>query len=198
MLDAHDANIPHAWIAGDSEFGRVAAFRKGLRDRGERYCLDVPSGTVARDLEARPPRRRSRKTRRRAVPFTRVDAWAADVRPSRWKRFKVRPKGPIRRRSGPAGDGEKGPIEVEAVETRVRTKYQQRPGPGQQRIGPEERLVVIRSTGSDSRVWYTLSNAPSEVPLAELVRAHAERHRIEQVFEEAKAEGPIPLRFARS
>jgi SRSO17 transposase len=168
MLDAHDANIPHKWIAGDSEFGRVAAFRKGLRDRGERYCLDVPSDTVVRDLEAHPPRRRSRKTRRRAVPFTRVDAWVADIRPSRWKRFKVR-------------DGEKGPIEVEAVETRVRTKYQQR-------IGPEERLVVIRSTGSDPRVWYTLSNAPSEIPLADLVRAHAERHRIEQVFEEAKGE----------
>ena len=168
MLDAHGEDIPHGWIAGDSEFGRVAAFRKGLRDRGERYCLDVPSDTVVRDLEARPPRRRSRKTRRRAVPFRRVDAWVANIRPSRWKRFKVR-------------DGEKGPIEVEAVETRVRTKYERR-------IGPEERLVVIRSVEASPRVWYTLSNAPPEVPLAEPVRVHAERHRIEQVFDEAKGE----------
>ena len=168
MLDAHGGDIPHGWIAGDSEFGRVAAFRKRLREGRGRYCLDVPCDTVVRDLEARPRRRRSRKTRRRAVPFRRVDAWMAGIRPSRWKRFKVR-------------DGEKGPIEVEAVETRVRTKYEQR-------IGPEERLVAIRSVEEHPRVWYTLSNAPPDVPLAELVRVHAERHRIEQVFEEAKGE----------
>jgi SRSO17 transposase len=169
MLDAHGRGIPHGWIAGDNEFGRVAAFRKGLRDRGERYVLDVPCDTLVRDLNARRPRRRKAgKGRKRAIPFQRVDAWVAGIRPSRWKRFKVR-------------DGEKGPIEVEAVETRVRTKYQQR-------SGPEERLVVIRSVEACPRVWYTLSNAPSDVPLAELVRVHAERHRVEQVFDEAKGE----------
>jgi len=168
MLDAHGGDIPHGWIAGDDEFGRVQAFRKGLRERRERYVLDVPCDTVVRDLEARRPRRRSRKTRRRAIPFRRVDAWVTGIRPSRWKRFKVR-------------NGERGPIEVEAVGTRVRTKYEQR-------IGPEERLVVIRSVEDRPRVWYTLSNAPSDVPLAELVRVHAERHRVEQVFEEAKGE----------
>ena len=176
MLDAHGMDIPHGWIAGDDEFGRPAAFRKGLRERGERYCLDVPCDTLVRDLEVRRPRRRSRKTRRREVPFRRVDAWVARIRPSHWKRFKVR-------------DGEKGPIEVEAVETRVRTKCQQRSGPpkGRAQRG-EERLVVIRSVEEHPRVWYTLSNAPDEVPLAVLVRVHAERHRIERVFEEAKGE----------
>ncbi len=168
MLDAHGEGIPHGWIAGDNEFGRVAAFRKGLRERRERYVLDVPCDTVVRDLEARRPRRRSRKTRRRAIPFRRVDACVKGLAPSHWKRFKVR-------------DGERGPIEVEAVETRVRTKYEQR-------IGPEERLVVIRSVEERPRVWYTLSNAPGEVPLADVVRVHAGRHRIEQVFEEAKGE----------
>ncbi len=169
MLDANGGDIPHGWIAGDNEFGRVGAFRKGLRDRGERYCLDVPCDTVVRDLNARRPRRKKAgKGRKREVPFRRVDAWVTGLAPSRWKRFKVR-------------DGEKGPIEVDAVETRVRTKYEQR-------IGPEERLVVIRSVEACPRVWYTLSNAPSDVPLAVLVRVHAERHRIEQVFEEAKGE----------
>jgi len=176
MLDAHGRDIPHGWITGDDEFGRPAAFRKGLRGRGERYCLDVPCDTLVRDIEVRRPRRRSRKTRRREVPFRRLDAWVKGLAPSRWKRFKVR-------------DGEKGPIEVEAVETRVRTKYQQRSGPpkGRARRG-EERLVVIRSVEEHPRVWYTLSNAPGEVSLAVLVRVHAERHRIEQVFEEAKGE----------
>ncbi len=169
MLDAHGDDIPHGWIAGDDEFGRVQAFRKGLRDRSERYCLDVPCDTLVRDLTARRPRRKKAgKGRKREVPFRRVDAWVKGLAPSRWKRFKVR-------------DGEKGPIEVEVVETRVRTKYQQR-------IGPEERLVVIRSVEERPRLWYALSNAPPDVPLAEPVRVHAERHRIEQVFEEAKGE----------
>lgn len=181
MLDANGAGIPHGWIAGDDEFGRAAAFRRGLRERGERYCLDVPCDTLVRDLRARRPRRRSRKGRKREVPFVRVDSWTKAVAPSRWKRFKVRPEGPLSVQSGPAGDGEKGPIEVEAIETAVRTKYEQR-------IGPEERLVVIRSVEEKPRVWYTLSNASLEKPLAELVRVHAERHRIEQVFEEAKGE----------
>ena len=42
MLDAHGGDMPHGWIAGDDEFGRVQAFRKGLRERRERYVLDVP------------------------------------------------------------------------------------------------------------------------------------------------------------
>jgi SRSO17 transposase len=168
MLDAHGEDIPHGWIAGDNEFGRVQAFRKGLRDRGERYCLDVPSDTLVRDLGRRRPRRRSKKGRKRKVPFMRVDEWTKALRRSRWERFKVR-------------DGEKGPIEVEAVETRVRTMEGRK-------IGPEERLVVVRSVEEHPRVWYTLSNAPADCPLAEIVRVHAERHRIEQVFDEAKGE----------
>ena len=168
MLDEHGGAIPHGWIAGDEEFGRPQAFRAGLRGRGERYCLDVPSDTLVRDLGRRRPPRRSKKGRKREVPFVRAGKWVKKLPRSRWTRFKVR-------------DGEKGPIEVEAVGTRVRTKYEQR-------IGPEERLVVIRSVGAEPRVWYTLSNAPPEVPLAELVCVHAERHRIEQVFEEAKGE----------
>lgn len=168
MLDEHGGDIPHGWIGGDDEFGRTQAFRKGLRDRGERYVLDVPCDTLVRDLSRRRPPRRSKKTRKREVPFVRVDEWTKGLPRSRWKRFKVR-------------DGEKGPIEVEAVEVRVRTKYQQR-------TGPEERLVVTRSVEEHPRVWYTLSNAPSEVPLVVLVRVHAERHRIEQMFEEAKGQ----------
>jgi hypothetical protein len=181
MLDAHGAGIPHGWIAGDEDFGRPQAFRKGLRDRGERYVLDVPCDTLVRDLGRRRPPRRSKQGPKRKVPFVRVDGWTKGLTRSRWKRFKVRPDGPLLQRSGPAGDGEKGPIEVEAAETRVRTMEGRK-------IGAEEGLVVIRSVEEHPRVWYTLSNAPPDVPLADLVRAHAERHRIEQMFEEAKGE----------
>ncbi len=46
---------------------------------------------------------------------------------------------------------------------RVRAKQENR-------IGPEERLVVIRSVG-ESRTDYALTNADDKVPLAEMVRA---------------------------
>ena len=54
--------------------------------------------------------------------------------------------------------------------------------------GPRERLVVIRSVEKDPRTWYVLSNAAKDIPLAAIVGAHGERHRIEQLFKEGKGE----------
>jgi hypothetical protein len=45
----------------------------------------------------------------------------------------------------------------------------------ERRIETEERLVLIRPMG-ESRVDYTLTKAGAEVPLAEPVRAHHQRH----------------------
>src|SRR5262249_9762577 len=42
------ADLPHGWVAADDEFGRVLAFRAGLRQRRERYVLDVPCNTLVR------------------------------------------------------------------------------------------------------------------------------------------------------
>ena len=85
------------------------------------------------------------------MPFGRVDAWAARQPEGRWTRLTVR-------------GGEKGPLRVDAMAVRVRTKLERR-------IGPEERLVVIRTVEAKPRVHYALSNAGPEVPLEELVRA---------------------------
>jgi SRSO17 transposase len=160
-------NLPHAWVAGDDEFGRVVACRAGLRKRRERYVLDVPAATWIRDLEARAPRRRPRRNRK--VPFLRADQWAARQPASRWRRFRVR-------------DGEKGPVEVEAMTTRVRTKADGRISP------TEERLLVIRTFEPKPEISYALSNADPAVPLGELVRVKYQRHRIEEVFERGKGE----------
>jgi SRSO17 transposase len=121
-----------------------------------------------RDLEQRrPPREKAGVGRKCEVPFRRADAWAARQPESRWERIAAR-------------DGEKGPLEVEAMIVRVRTKEDRR-------IGPEERLVVIRPVG-ESRIDYALTNAGPEVPLAEVVRAQRQRHRIEEVFGAGKGE----------
>jgi hypothetical protein len=77
-------------------------------------------------------------------------------------------------------DAEKGPLEVEAMTARVQTKQDGR-------VGPEERLIVLRTVG-EPKIDYALANAAPAVPLAELVRVQRQRHRIEEVFEAGKGE----------
>ena len=169
MLLRHGQDFPHAWIVADDELGRSAAFRAALREQSERYIVDVPSNTSVRDLEAaRPRRRKAGQGRKRETPFCRVDAWLKRQAPCRWQRLKVR-------------DGEKGPLEVLALRVRVRTKEEGH-------VGPEETLLVTRSVEETPKTSYSLTNASADVALEELVRVKHERHRVEQLFEEAKGE----------
>lgn len=178
LLDRSLPGLPHGWIVGDDEFGRASEFRAGLRQRHERYVLDVPCNTTIRDLQRRrPPRRKAGVGRKREVPFVRADAWAASQPASRWERITVR-------------DGEKGPLQVEAMSVPVRARQEGR-------IGPEERLIVIRSVG-ESRTDYALSDAGPEVPLAELVRVQRQRHRIEELFEAGNGEAGLDHYEVRS
>ena len=168
MIQGHGCNLPHRWITGDDEFGRVVELRRLLRQRNESYLLDVPCTTPVRDLERRrPPRGKSRRPKE--VPFCRADVWAARQPAGKWQRLKVR-------------DGEKGPLMVEAIERRVRTRDENR------HVGPEERLVVIRAVGDEQTVDYCLCHGAPEVPLSTLVSVHGQRHRIEESLEEAKQE----------
>jgi SRSO17 transposase len=169
LLERCRKDLPHAWVSGDDEMGRPAPFRGWLRRHGERYVLDVPCNTNVRDLERRrPPRRRAGRGRKREVPFCRADAWAARQPDSRWTRLTVR-------------DGERGPLRVDAMTVRVRAK-------DERRVGPEERLVVMRTVEAKPRTDYALSDAGPEVPLSELVRVRFTRHRIEEVFGAGKGE----------
>jgi len=178
LLDRSLPGLPHGWIVGDDEFGRASEFRAGLRGRGERYVLDVPCNTLVRDLERRRPRRRhAGRGRKREVPFQRVDVWAKSQPESRWVRLTVRA-------------GEKGPLEVDALTTRVLARQDGR-------IGPEERLIVMRSVG-ESRTDYALSNAAAEVPLSEPVRAQRQRHRIEEFFGAGNGEAGLDHYEVRS
>jgi SRSO17 transposase len=169
LLQRCRTELPHSWVTGDDELGRPAEFRGWLRRHGERYVLDVPCNTNVRDLECRrPPRRRAGRGRKREVPFGRADAWAARQPEARWTRLTV-------------SDGERGPLRVDALAVRVRTKQERR-------VGPEERLVVTRTVEATPRTHYSLSNAGPEVSLSELVRVRFTRHRVEEVFGAAKGE----------
>jgi len=162
-------SLPHRWVVADDEFGRASQFRAALRADGERYLVDVPCNTTIRDLGARrPPRKKGRRSPKRQVPFARVDAWARAMPADRWTRMTIRA-------------GEKGPLEVEAVAAPVRARLGRR-------IGPEERLLVMRTTGTKPDWTYSLGAAEPGVALPELVAARAGRHRIEEVIEQGKGE----------
>jgi len=159
----------HKWVVGDDEFGRASEFRAALRDDGERYVLDVPCNTNIRDLNGRrPPRKKAHKGAKRKVPFVRVDTWARKLPADRWTRLTIR-------------DGAKGPLEVEAVSARVCAKRSRR-------IGPEEQVLVIRTLDPQPDWTYSLSNAPPDTPLVELVQVRSSRHRVEEVFQQSKGE----------
>ena len=124
-----------------------------------------------RDLSGRRPPARA-GGRERWAEWEGADAWAARQPRGRWRPL-VLP------------GGEKGPLTVKALQQRVQAKEEGG------RVGPSERLVVIKSCEKKPRTWYTLSNARQEVPLAAVVQAHGCRHRVEELLEEGGQEvGP--------
>src|SRR5438874_10749859 len=143
MVDRVGQDLPFGWVAGDDEFGRASAFRAQVRCRDRRYVLDVPCNTLIRDLGEAP------EPGKHWPPWRRVDAWAKAQPAGRWRRFEI-------------GAGAKGPKVVRALEAWVQTKDEDG-GPG-----TRERLVVIRTVDREPQVWYTLSNAKADVPLAQV------------------------------
>ncbi len=165
MLE-RNRDIPHAWVTADDEFGRVSEFREALDLAGEHYVLDVPCNTLVRDLDERVRRRGGRRPRK--PPFRRVDAWVARQPDNRWQEIEIR-------------DGEKGPLRAKVMRARVQTRTKGR-------LGSEEALVVIRTLEAEPRTYYTLSNPTAAVATTTIVRAHSERHRIEETLQEGKGE----------
>jgi SRSO17 transposase len=154
-------DLPHGWIAADDEFGRVAEFRAALRQRRERYVVDIPSNTLMRVVG-------ERTVDGRKAPFVRVDAWAAQQPAARWQKLRVRA-------------GTKGELVVRALTVLVQTKEEGG------RVGAAEQLVVIRNVAGQPQTWYALSNARHE-PLLTLVAVKGARHTIEELLQDGKGE----------
>jgi len=173
LLDRSRADLPCGWVAGDDEFGRCVAFRAGLRGRGLRYVLDVPSNTLIRDLEEPPV------PGQRRPPWRRADAWAQALPQRRWRKVRL-------------GAATKGPKVVWAAEAWVQTKDEDGG------VGPRERLVVIRTTDREPQTWYTLSNTSADVPLVKVVAVHSRRHGAEELFAAGKGEAGLSHYEVRS
>lgn len=170
MLREAGPLLPHGWITGDDEMGRSSRFRAELRHLEEHYLLAVPSNTTIRDLEGPAPEWRGRGPHPKRA-FEQVRAWA-DARPATaWRRIEL-------------GDGERGPLVVELVATRVVAKTDRG------RIGPEELLVVMRGrdeSGATKQDYY-LSNAPPGTLPGILARVARAGHRVEECLQRGKSE----------
>jgi SRSO17 transposase len=173
MLAEQGPLLPHAWVAGDDEMGRPAAFRRDLNAQGERYLLAVPCDTLIRDLDAPPPAYSGRGALPKR-PFQRVDRWRDELRADAWTRINVR-------------DGDQGPLEVEVATCRVRTKINRRI------MKYEEVLVIVRSLDDEGATKYDfyLSNAPRETPIKEFARVALSAHRIEEAIKRGKSEAGL-------
>jgi SRSO17 transposase len=167
LLDGARGALPGRWVVGDDEFGRCSELREALRLRQVCYVLDVPCNTLVRDTaERRPPARPGGRERRPL--FERVDRWVARQPAGRWREVKVR-------------DGEKGPMTVKVLLATLQTKDEEG------RVGPRERLVVLRTCEKKPRTWYALSNARQE-RRAKVARVHGARHRMEELLGAGKGE----------
>jgi SRSO17 transposase len=173
MLDEQGSLLPHAWIAGDDEMGRNAAFRRELQERGEQYLLAVPCDMLIRDLDAEPPAYQGRGALPK-LPFQRVDRWRDALPDDAWRRIQVR-------------DGEKGPLEVELATCRVQTKISQRV------MKYEETLVIVRCLDEQGATKYDFyfSNTPRETPVKEFARVALAAHRIEEAIKRSKSEAGL-------
>jgi hypothetical protein len=139
----------------------VAEFRAALRQRRERYVVDVPSNTLVRVVG-------ERSAANCKTPFVRVDAWAARQPATCWQKLRVRA-------------GTKGELVVRALTALVQTKDEGGC------VGAAEQLVVIRNVAGEPQTWYALSNARHE-PLKTLVAVKGRRHTIEELYQDGKGE----------
>jgi len=163
LIDRSRAELPFGWVAGDDEFGRATEFRTGLRQRRLRYVLDVPCNTLVRDIDEPAP------AGKRYPPWRRADDWARAQPASAWRRVEL-------------GAGAKGPAVVRVAEAWVQTRGERG------RVGPLERLVVVRAVGAGPEAWHTLTNAPARVDAAEVAVAHRRRHGAEELLQAGKGE----------
>lgn len=175
MLAEHGQQLPHAWVTGDDEMGRVYSFRRNLQTLGEQYLLAVPSNTLIRDMEV--PKPKYCGTGRRANrPWQRADHWARETRKGAWKEIDVR-------------DGAKGPLKVQVIARRVLARAAQR------QEGHEEVLVVIRYRDRENnrllKQDYYLSNTSLETLPEEFARVAKAEHRIEECIQRCKSEAGL-------
>jgi len=162
MLKGRGKKLPHEWVAGDDEMGRIPWFRKALRKMNEPYVLAVPANILICDLEG--------KIKTDDHTFISVQKWIKLVPAECWKTIKVR-------------QGHKGWLSVRLVTCRVLAMIE-----GE--VGDEETLIVSRwrDETNKPRCDYYLSYNKERADLDEYARVIKSAYRIEECFHRGKGE----------
>jgi len=176
IAGARAEGIPHGWVTGDEEFGKVPYFHDRLDREGERYIFELPVDTrVWVSLPEGPfPRQKGLLERLRKIGPGRPRLIAvkelAEILPRRaWTEVLIR-------------DASKGPLCVEAVPLRVRF-YR-----GQKKIRPEGWVVLSDSLDQRRQCKFFASNAAPDCSLEAMLSAGYARWPIEQDHGQGKNE----------
>ncbi len=198
-------DLPATWLVCDEWFGRNQALLDRVDAAGLWYLAEIPRNTQvwplreptdARRVRPRPrawlpPRAPSGKGRKGtherlhpdSLPAVPVETLAEQIARRRWQRYRIL-------------EGRKGPIVADFVALRARAS---RTGYREGVPGPEVWLLIRRPlptlptlpmpTQTElPKLKYYVSNAPADMPLAELIRVCGMRWPIECCFEEGKGE----------
>lgn len=154
-----------ACVAFDALYGRDSVLRRALTEQSIIYCADVPSSTR---IFTGKPLTETRPDKIKPVTLS-VEEHAA--------RLIADPARPAR--TIPLREGENGIVQSQVWSCRVWEWPEAE-------AAPEELWLIIRRD-SRGELKYSLSNAPSGTPLAQLARWQAGRFYIERVFQDAKS-----------
>ncbi len=174
MIRKRGQTLPHAWITGDDEFGKVTHFRRDLQELGERYVLAIPGNITARLLDsAEVPHCGPGGPTARA--FVSVTSLRDQLSASAWQSIDVR-------------DGEKGPLLIEmAIVPYVQTMDNRR------KLKYSEVLIFTRyrdEQGLRHDDFY-LSNALASTPVTEFARVISAERRVEEAIRRGKSEAGL-------
>lgn len=157
------------WVAVDSFFGSNSEFLDAISKKYY-YFADIRSNTLVwterpkvgfPPYKGRGPYPKKKVALENPIP---VSGIAGDPTLC-WKTVTV-------------AEGAKGPITAQVTRLRVIEKREVLPG--------KECWLFIRKD-ADGKIRYALSNAPSDIPLEEMIRVSARRWTIEQLFREGKS-----------
>ena len=169
MINGRGKKLPHQWIAGDDEMGKVPWFRRDLRAQNEPYMFAVPSNILILDLDA-PIKTCKHCGKELERKFVSVCDWQKNIPANKWKTIKVR-------------EGHKGWLTVKLTTCRVLAKIENE-------IGEEETLIVSkwREDNGKPHCDYYLSWSNEPTDLYEYARVIKQAYRIEENFRRAKSE----------
>jgi SRSO17 transposase len=170
-------SLPFRWVAADELYGDSPTFRDSVAAKGKWYFTEIACSTLIwkhRPGVYVPPwsGRGKRPTKLRLRTPTnhprRVDSLVARIPKLAWTRALIK-------------EGSKGPLVCDFAFLRITEARAGLPGPNLW-------LIIRRNVDDPSVVKFYFSNAPSDLPFADLIRMAGMRWPIESIFEEGKGQ----------